>query len=184
MWNIITLDGYFEGKEKWDLSFHESIWGPELEKLSIEQLRSAGYLVFGRVTFEGMAAYWKNAKNENNETVKLMNSVPKLAFSRKWRETDLEAIGWNNSTLVKGSASEELSKLKAQGEGDVFVFGSADLARTFIDDDLIDEYRIGMAPVILGKGTPLFKPGMLSKNLKLISAKTLSTGGVVLTFGK
>ncbi len=57
LWNVITLDGYFEGNEPWDLSFHETVWGPELEQLSIEQLQAADYLVFGRLTYEGMAAY-------------------------------------------------------------------------------------------------------------------------------
>lgn len=65
MWNIITLDGYFEGGKNWELPFHETVWGPELECLSIEQLESADYLLFGRVTFEGMAAYWKNEEGEN-----------------------------------------------------------------------------------------------------------------------
>jgi curli biogenesis system outer membrane secretion channel CsgG len=53
----MTLDGCFEGNNKWDLSFHSTIWGQELEKQSLEQLRSTDYLVFGRVTYEGMAAY-------------------------------------------------------------------------------------------------------------------------------
>ncbi len=56
MWNIITLDGYFEGNRNWDLPFHEVVWGQELETLSIQQLKSADYLVFGRITYEGMAA--------------------------------------------------------------------------------------------------------------------------------
>ena len=56
MWNLITLDGYFEGTENWDLDWHEYVWGEELERLSIEQLRSAEFLLFGRVTYEGMAA--------------------------------------------------------------------------------------------------------------------------------
>jgi curli biogenesis system outer membrane secretion channel CsgG len=64
MWNIITIDGYFEGLKNWDLSFHETIWGQELEKLSIEQLKSADYLVFGRVTYEGMAAHWTKAEKK------------------------------------------------------------------------------------------------------------------------
>ena len=55
MWNFITLDGYFEGTKNWDLSFHEVIWGQELEKLSIEQLTSADFLVFGRVTVAALA---------------------------------------------------------------------------------------------------------------------------------
>ena len=149
MWNIITLDGYFEGEQNWDLPFHETIWGPELEKLSTEQLNSADFLVFGRVTYEGMAAYWKTEKGEIAE---LMNKIPKLVFSGT-----LDAADWNNTTLVTENASAEISKLKNQGDGDIYVFGSANLSETFINDNLFDEYRIGIAPVILGAGRPLFK---------------------------
>lgn len=179
MWNVITLDGYFEGEKNWDLSFHNSVWGPELEKLSLEQLRSADYLVFGRVTYEGMSAYWKKADGENNEIARLMNSIPKLVFSKTLKEAD-----WNNSTLINGNASAEISRLKAQGGGDMFVFGSADLSATFITDDLFDEYRIGIAPVILGSGRPLFKQGIPYRDLSLVSTQPLSTGGVVLKFAK
>lgn len=175
MWNIITLNGYFEGEKNWDLDFHNAVWGPELDKLSLEQLHAADYLVFGRVTYEGMAAYWKKADGENTETAKLMNRIPKLVFSRTLKEVD-----WNNATLISGNASAEISRLKAEGDGDMYVFGSADLSRTFIDDDLFDEYRIGIAPVILGRGTPLFKQGMPSRNLSLVSTQELSPGGVVL----
>src|SRR5688572_4084393 len=151
MWNIITLDGYFEGNKNWDLSFHDSIWGPELEKISIEQLHLADYLVFGRVTYEGMAAYWKTEKGEIAE---LMNAIPKLVFS--WT---LVSVDWFNTTLVKGEASAEIAKLKSQGNGDMFLFGSANLSETFINDNLFDEYRIGVASVILGNGRPLFRKG-------------------------
>lgn len=186
MWNIMTLDGYFEGEKNWNLSFHDKIWGPELEKLSLEQLRSADYLVFGRVTYEGMAAYWKKAEGENNEIARLMNSIPKLVFSRTLKEDDpaWSADRWNNSTLAGKNASAEISRLKKQGDGDMYVFGSADLSRTMIEDDLIDEYRIGIAPVILGNGRPLFKQGLPSRNLSLLSTQVLSSGGVVLIFGK
>lgn len=176
MWNIITLDGYFEGKENWDLSFHDAVWGKDLEKLSIEQLHSADYLVFGRVTYEGMSAHWTKAKGEIAE---LMNKIPKLVFSKT-----LKAVDWNNSTLIKENASAEISKLKAQGGRDMYVFGSADLSETFINDNLFDEYRIGIAPVILGSGRPLFKQGISSKNLSLVSTQQLSPGGVVLKFTK
>ena len=179
MWNVTTLDGYFEGEKQWDLSFHNTIWGPDLEKLSHEQLQSADYLVFGRVTYEGMAAYWKNVKDENAKTAKLMNSIPKIVFSKTLKE-----VSWNNTTLINGEASAEIQKLKAQGGKDMYVFGSADLCTTFINDDLIDEYRIGIAPVILGKGTPLFKHGVSPKNLTHISTQHLSTGGVVLKLGR
>lgn len=176
MWNIITLDGYFEGDHNWDLPFHQVVWGRELEKLSIEQLNSADYLVFGRVTYEGMAAHWTNAEGE---IAGLMNKIPKLVFS-----STLNSVDWNNSVLIKAGASAEIAKLKAQGDGDMYVFGSANLSETFIEDNLFDEYRIGISPVILGRGRPLFKQGIPSKNLSLVSAQQLLTGGVVLKYTK
>lgn len=174
MWNIITLDGCFEGDKNWDLSFHESIWGPELEKLSLEQLNRADFLVFGRITYEGMADYWKK---EKGEIADLMNKIPKLVFSRT-----LKSVDWNNSSLVQGNASEEISRLKTQGNGDMYIFGSANLSETFINDDLFDEYRIGISPVILGKGRPLFSKEIQTKQLELISAQQLVNGGVLLKY--
>ena len=179
MWNVITLDGYFEGTQNWDLSFHNVIWGEELEKLSLEQLHAADYLVFGRVTYEGMAAYWTTveAETEGQEIAKLMNSIPKLVFSR-----NLKSAEWNNSTIISENASEEIQKLKSEGGKDMYVFGSANLSETFIQDNLFDEFRIGIAPVILGSGRPLFKLGINSKQLSLVSTQPLMTGGVVLKY--
>lgn len=176
MWNIITLDGYFEGNQHWDLPFHDVVWGQELEKLSIEQLNAADYLVFGRVTYEGMAAHWTK---EKGEIAGLMNKIPKLVFSKT-----LKSAEWNNTTLIKENASAEIIKLKEQGGRDMYVFGSADLSETFVNDDLFDEYRIGIAPVILGSGRPLFRKGIASKNLTLVSTQQLLTGGVVLKYEK
>ena len=178
MWNVMTLDGYFEGNQNWDLSFHNLIWGHELEKLSIEQLQSADYLVFGRVTYEGMAAYWTNAaETAEQEVAKLMNSIPKIVFSKTLKTAD-----WNNTTIISDNASEEILKLKEQGGKDMYVFGSANLSETFINDNLFDEYRIGIAPVILGNGRPLFKQGIASNNLSLVSTQSLTSGGVILKY--
>jgi dihydrofolate reductase len=174
MWNLITLDGYFEGDKNWNLSFHEEVWGQELEKISIEQLKSADFLVFGRVTYEGMFDYWKT---EEGEIAEYMNKIPKLVFSRT-----LKSVDWNNSTLVNGNSSAEISKLKHQGDGDMYVFGSANLSETFINDNLFDEYRIGISPVISGSGRPLFRKGISPGKLTLVSSQQLSTGGVILTY--
>jgi dihydrofolate reductase len=176
MWNIITLDGYFEGNQNWDLSFHNVVWGQELEKLSIEQLHSADYLVFGRVTYEGMAAYWTKAEGE---IAGLMNRIPKLVFSKTLKFAD-----WNNTTLISENATDEIKKLKMEGGKDLYVFGSANLSETFINDNLFDEYRIGIAPVILGSGRPLFRQGAASRNLSLFSTQQLLTGGVILKYSK
>ncbi|GLR19555.1 riboflavin biosynthesis protein RibD [Portibacter lacus] len=177
----MTLDGYFEGNQNWDLSFHNIIWGQELEKLSLEQLQSADYLVFGRVTYEGMAAYWTKAEAETaeQEVAKLMNSIPKLVFSKT-----LKSAEWNNTTIISENASDEIQKLKEQDGKDIYVFGSANLSETFINDNLFDEYRIGIAPVILGNGRPLFRQGINSNNLSLGSTQQLLTGGVVLKYSK
>jgi dihydrofolate reductase len=183
MWNIVTLDGCFEGKQNWDLSFHNVVWGKELEKISIEQLNSTDYLVFGRVTYEGMAAYWTKAEAEGEiaelEIAKLMNRIPKLVFSKTLKSAD-----WNNTRLISQNASAEIKKLKLEGGKDMLVFGSANLSETFINNDLFDEYRIGIAPVILGSGRPLFRPETAYKNLNLVSSQQLSNGCVVLRYVK
>lgn len=176
MWNIISLDGYFEGNQSWELPFHELVWGSELEKLSIEQLHSADYLVFGRVTYEGMKAHWTK---EKGEVADLMNSIHKIVCSKT-----LESADWNNSTLIRENASAEIRKLKEEDGKDMYVFGSADLSETFINDHLIDEYRIGIAPVILGSGRPLFRNGIASENLSLLSTQQLKNGGLVLKYSK
>jgi dihydrofolate reductase len=177
----MTLDGYFQGNQNWDLSFHNLVWGQELERLSLEQLQSADYLVFGRVTYEGMAAYWTKAEAETaeQEVAKLLNSIPKIVFSKT-----LKSAEWNNTTIISENASNEIKKLKEQGGKDIYVFGSANLSETFINDNLFDEYRIGIAPVILGSGRPLFRQGITSKNLSLVSSQQLLTGGVVLKYSK
>lgn len=176
MWNIITLDGYFEGIQQWDLPFHELVWGPELEALSIEQLRSADHLVFGRVTYEGMAAYWKT---EQGEIADRMNSISKLVCSTTMTHAD-----WKNSTLLRNNVAEEIRSIKAQPGGDMYVFGSANLSETLIKADLFDEYRIGIAPVLLGRGRLLFRPDFVPLQLQLLSAQTLQNGGVVLRYAR
>ena len=97
MWNLVTLEGFFEGPKKWDLDWLEYVWGDELEQLSLEQGKTADALLFGRVTYEGMAAYWPSAKGE---VADWMNSVPKVVFSRTLAKAD-----WNNTRLVRGNAS-------------------------------------------------------------------------------
>lgn len=174
MWNIITLDGYFEGEKNWELPFHEIVWGPELERFSLAQLSSASYLVFGRTTYEGMAAYWKTAKGE---TADFMNQLPKVVCSRT-----LQSVDWNNSILIKENVAHEITTLKEKSDKDLYVLGSANLSETLIRESLLDEYRIVIAPVIAGKGRYLFPQGLTEKRLTFISSQPLMTGGVILTY--
>jgi dihydrofolate reductase len=174
MWNLITLDGYFEGEKNWNLPWHERLWGEELERFSLEQLESTDILLFGRVTYEGMAAYWQTTQGK---VADYMNSLPKVVCSRT-----LQTADWNNTTLVKDNAAREVARLKQQGNGNIFVFGSANLSKTLMDERLFDEYRLGIAPVIHGNGRLLFSDGLKPQELELLETRTLSTGCVVLRY--
>jgi dihydrofolate reductase len=174
MWNIITLDGYFEGEKNWELPFLEIVWGSEMERFSLEQLSSTSYLVFGRITYVGMAAYWKTAEGEIAD---FMNNLPKIVCSRTLNSAD-----WNNSILIKENVANEIAALKAKSNKDMYVFGSANLCETLIRENVFDEYRIGIAPVMAGKGRYLFPKGLPEKKLSLISSQPLMTGGVILKY--
>ncbi len=174
MWNLITLDGYFEGAKKWDLDWHAEVWDNELERISLEQLRSADMLLFGRTTYEGMASYWSTAKGDIAE---LMNNLSKVVFSRTLKTAD-----WSNTTLINDQAVPAVLKLKQQGDRNMFVFGSGNLSATFIREGLFDEYRLLIAPVILGNGNPLFGHGLNRQSLKLLESKQLASGGVILRY--
>ena len=171
MWNLVTLDGFFEGPKSWDLSFHETVWGDELERISIDQLKSADCLLFGRTTYDGMAAYWTKA---TGTVADLMNGIQKVVFSRTLARAD-----WHNTRLVAGSAEEEVARMKQEPGKDILIFGSANLSDSLSRRGLIDEYRLGLVPVVLGIGNPLFKAGNPMK-LHLVQATPLASGCTIL----
>ena len=172
MWNLMTLDGFVEGPNR-DISWHEDVWGEELEQLSIQQLNEAGGLLFGRVTYELMANHWPSA---TGTVAEFMNAAPKYVFSRTVKRSP-----WNNTQIFTDDAPGTIARLKRDSAKDIFLFGSADLAATLIPHGLIDEFRIAVNPVILGGGTPLFKPGEKVR-LRLIDSRPLSTGIVILRY--
>jgi dihydrofolate reductase len=176
MWNLVTLDGLFEGAKPWDLAFHELVWGDELQRLSLGQLDGAAALLFGRATYEGMAAYWPTDTTEP-AIAERMNRLPKVVCSRTLREA-----GWRNARVAGGSAEEAVAALKREGDGEVLVFGSATLCEALARADLMDEYRLVVVPVVLGSGRPLFAPGAASRRLRLLEATPLRSGAVVLRY--
>ena len=174
-WNLMTLDGYFEGRSPWDLGFHETVWGDELQAFSLEQGKEIGTLLFGRRTYEGMAGHWSR---ETGAVADMMNSIEKAVATRT-----LDEATWSNTRLLKGEAAEAVRALKAEEGKDVYVFGSADLLGSLLKAGLVDEHRICIAPVVLGRGNPLFKPQDRQVKMRLESTRPLKTGGVVLTYG-
>jgi len=171
MWNVITLDGSFEGPKSWELDFHLDVWGDELHRFSVEQLHAADMLIFGRVTYEGMAAHWTKAEGEIAD---LMNAIPKAVFSRTLASAD-----WSNATLVRDDPAAAVAEWKGQGDGDLYVFGSANLSQALIRAGLFDEYRLLIAPVVLGEGRPLFERGADRLGLRLLEARPIATGGIL-----
>lgn len=174
-WNVMSLDGYFEGDQPWQLDFHNTVWGQELHDLSMSQARDMDVLLFGRRTYEGMASYWATA---TGEIADFMNGVEKRVASRT-----IKAADWRNSSVIEGDVASAIKALKQQPGKNIYVFGSADLLRTLLDAQLVDEYRLCVAPVILGSGMPLFRPGLKQQALRLLSSQPLQNGGLVLRYG-
>jgi dihydrofolate reductase len=174
VWNMMTLDGYFEGLKPWELDFHIHVWGDELEAFSLEQGASAGTLLFGRKTYDGMAAHWSK---ESGAIADFMNSVEKVVASRS-----LENVTWQNSRLLQGPLPEAVSGLKQAAGMDIYVFGSADLTADLLRHKLVDEYRLCLVPVVLGGGNPLFKPASESLKMRLLETRPLTTGGLILRY--
>lgn len=170
-WDMVSLDGYFEGPDH-DLSWF--VFDDELERYVTDTQQDAGTLLFGRVTYQMMAAYWPHAEGRIAD---FMNRVEKVVFSRT-----LENVDWHNSRIVRDDVPDEVARIKAQPGGDIFVFGSADFTATLMRHNLIDEYRIGINPVLLGRGVPLFKEGPERAKLTLLEARPLQSGVVILHY--
>ena len=174
--NMVTLDGYFEGPN------HEIDWhnvDGEFNEFAIEQTGAVDMLLFGRVTYQLMASYWPTPDAIKNDPIvaDLMNRLPKIVFSRT-----LEKAEWNNTRLIKDHIAEEILKLKQQTGKELALFGSAHLMSTLTQLDLIDEHRIMVNPVILGGGNPLFKRTNDTLSLKLVKTRVFGNGNVLLCY--
>lgn len=132
--------------------------------------------LFGRRTYEKMAAYWPTAPDDIPFTAHL-NSTPKYVAS-----TTLQSVEWRNSTLIKGDLVEEVTKLKEQPGKNIAVLGSGDLVQTLIKNDLVDTYSLIVCPILLGGGKRLFRDMDQARNLSLVECKTTGTGCLILTY--
>jgi dihydrofolate reductase len=173
-WNLITLDGFFEGAKSWELDWMQSTFDDELEAFAIEQLRTSGMLLFGRTTYEGMAAYWQTA---TGTVAEFMNSLPKTVFSQTMQQAD-----WANTKLVKEDPVGAVRELKKQVKGNIFVYGSGKLCATLLEAGLFDEVRLGLAPLVLGRGATLFGRNLSREKMKLLEARPMNNGYVILRY--
>ncbi len=174
--NLVSLDGYFEGLKR-DISWHNV--DAEFNEYAVEMLNSVDTLLFGRVTYELMASYWPTPDVMKNDPIvaERMNSLPKIVFSRT-----LDKVEWQNTRLVKDNIEDEIKNMKKQPGKDIALLGSGSIMSEFAQHGLIDEYRIMVNPVVLGSGNPLFKGIKDRLHLKLLKTRTFRNGNVLLYY--
>jgi dihydrofolate reductase len=169
---FVSLDGVMEAPDQW----HNPYWNDEMGKYKSDELAAADALLLGRTTYELFAAAWPSMTDEEGGAE--MNGYPKHVVST----TLEEPLEWNNSTLIKGDVAEGVARLKQQDGKDILVYGSAELANALMEHDLVDEYRLMVFPVVVGKGKRLFGDGLDTAALKLVDTKVFGSGVVVLTY--
>lgn len=176
LFNLVSLDGYFEGANR-EIDWHKV--DEEFNEFALDQLETVDVLIFGRITYELMASYWPTLTAVTDDPIiaDKMNSTQKLVFSKT-----LDKVTWSNSLLMREIIPEEILYLKQESENDMMIFGSANLASSLAKMDLIDEYRIMINPVVLGKGHPLFANVTHPLNFKLTRSRIFHSGNVLLYY--
>src|ERR671936_2531254 len=178
---FVSLDGVMEdpgGAE----DFEHGGWtfeierGDEGDRFKLDETVSSEALLLGRRTYEGFAEAWPSREGEFADK---FNTMPKYVVS-----STLEEPTWTNSTVLKGDAAEEVAKLRDEHSGDVVVHGSAQLAQTLLERDLVDELRLMVFPVVLGSGKRLFGETSDKKRLQLVEARTVGDGVTILIYAR
>lgn len=167
---MVSVDGFVEGEDQ-DINWH--VWDEEMSTYMMDFFNTVDTFIYGRVSYELMLKYWPF---ENGEFAYIMNKTPKLVFSKT-----LDKVEWNGK-LVNEVVPEDMNALKQVSGGDLVLLAGADLATSFINHKLIDEYRLIVNPVVLGNGTPLFKDSKDRRSLKLIEERSFSCGNVLLVY--
>src|SRR5467141_3898158 len=182
--SFVTLDGVMQapggpdedpsGNFKhggWSVGYWDDVMG----KVMSEQMGHPYDLLLGRKTYEIFADYWPKAKDVPGADG--LNKAKKYVVS-----TTLRKLDWNNSVQVTGNIPEEIKKLKRQDGPELQVHGSSNLIQTLLKHDLVDEFKLKIFPVTLGKGKRLFGEGAIPAGYKLAESVTTPTGVIVATY--
>jgi dihydrofolate reductase len=156
----------------WQRPYFDEVLGAT----AAEGMAETDAYLFGRKTYEKMAAYWPTAP-EDDPYGRHMNSTPKYVASRT-----LHDVEWQNSTLIEGDVAEEVARMKEEPGKNIAVLGSGDLVQTLLDRNLVDEFFLAVYPIVLGSGKRLFREADQVRKLSLVDSKPTSTGGVILTY--
>jgi dihydrofolate reductase len=178
---FMTLDGVVQapGGDEEDTSggfehggWHMPFMDEVAQKDVLEGINEAGGFLLGRRTYEIFAAYWPNAPEEEQVIAEPLNTKPKYVAST----TLTEPLEWQNSTLLQGEVPGAVAALKQEAGGDLHVIGSSELVQTLIENDLVDELRVMIDPLVVGGGKRIFRDDGALKPLRLLDSQVTSTG--------
>jgi dihydrofolate reductase len=176
VFNFITLNGYYKAIDG-DISWHRH--GEEESKFSDENSQRGSTLLFGRVTYEHMAAFWPTemAKQRAPVTADGMNKAEKIVFSRTLKKAE-----WQNTTIINDDLVSSIRRLKSESGNPITILGSGSIITQLADAGLIDTYGFMIDPVALGDGVPVFKGITHRLQLKLTSSRVFKSGVVFVTY--
>ena len=186
--DFMSLDGVVQApggrQEDTDGGFEHGGWSmPFFDPVSMgaaigDAMENTEALVFGRRTWQTMAAAWPGRAGD--PFADRMNDIPKYVASRTLTQDDLD---WNNSKLLPAkSAIDAIRELRQRGGRDIQVMGSSSLAAQLIENDLVDEYRLMIEPIVLGGGKRLFPDDGQARGLELVSTSAAKTGVLICTY--
>lgn len=176
----VSLDGYVadaNGGLDW-MSYDN-----EMAEYAEEVVATVGVALYGRTTYQLMEGYWPtvlenpSASEHSLNHARWVQDIPKIVFSKS-----LDKVTWNNTRLIKDNIAEEVRKLKQEPGKDLVIFGSPGLVKTFLELDLIDEYRLTLQPFVLGDGIPLARDVKKKSDLKLVSSGQFKSGVIKLHY--
>jgi dihydrofolate reductase len=169
---FISLDGVTESPDQWQFDHFDDGMGEAMSAI----LAAQDAVLLGRVTYQEWADYWPTSTDE--PFASYLNNIPKYVVSTTLDNVD----AWQNSTLIKGNLAAEIARLKQQPGKNIGVAGSSTLVQSLLQNDLLDELKLMIHPVVVGKGKRLFKDGADLKRLKLADSTITSTGVAILTY--
>ncbi len=171
---FISLDGVYEAPDQWHFPYFNDEMGAAIG----EQMAASDTMLLGRVTYQEFAGFWPSQSSAENDFADRMNTTPKVVVSSTLDNVD----AWQNSTLIKDNVADELTKLKQQPGMDIAMTGSGILVHSLLRDGLLDELRLLVHPIVVGRGKRLFDDINAQKPLKLVESQTFSTGVLYLTY--
>lgn len=179
VFNSITLDGYFTGPNGDMRWAYGGLPDPDFDAYVAGNASGGGQLLFGRITYQMMAAHWPTAEARRDmpEVADGMNALPKVVFSRT-----MEQASWSNTTVAKGDLAAAVRRMKAESGPDMTILGSGSIVKQLTEARLVDEYQLVVHPVVLGTGRTMFEGLATPLTLTRTDARTFPGGKVVLHY--